>query len=323
MMEVRAAAEFASEEELNDSNYEQNEQSDDSDKDYETDSDAESGEIDTTQSETETQTEEDEQQIDETDQEVLASPCAKRKKKKSRRSSVEARLDTMSSTLLAMKELMVKNGLTGELEKINRKSNAGKSDHISAIQSSSETTIYKNALEKQVNPLTTNEIAEEEVDSEITFRVNKADISKLRESSSSEDPIDTSDEMMDIDVCNVNENFIADCKTDVNQRKHSYSHNERETTSQANDREVDFQEQTDAVIRQEESAKARILATPGKSPDHFDRFLGNSAIQHSSMVDENYLTIGGNLDPSMREKIIKGEYIDFTRLLPRSKGGCF
>ena len=78
------AAEFASEEELNDSNYEQNEQSDDSDKDYETDSDAESGEIDTTQSETETQTEEDEQQIDETDQEVLASPCAKRKKKKSR-----------------------------------------------------------------------------------------------------------------------------------------------------------------------------------------------------------------------------------------------
>ena len=122
----------------------------------------------------------------------------------------------MSSTLLAMKELMVKNGLTGELEKINRKSNAGKSDHISAIQSSSETTIYKNALEKQVNPLTTNEIAEEEVHSEITFRVNKADISKLRESSSSEDPIDTSDEMMDVDVCNVNENFIADCKTDTN-----------------------------------------------------------------------------------------------------------
>ena len=37
--------------------------------------------------------------------------------------------------------------------------------------------------------------------------------------------------------------------------------------------------------------------------------------QNSLLVDEEYLTIGGHMEKSLREKIIRYEYIDFARLL--------
>ena len=42
-------------------------------------------------------------------------------------------------------------------------------------------------------------------------------------------------------------------------------------------------------------------------------------MQHSSIVDECYVTIGSHVDPSLTEKIKRGQYVDFAKLLPRDK----
>ena len=61
------------------------------------------------------------------------------------RDSVEERLDTMSSTLLAMKQIMEKSGML-ETPKNDKK---GKGQEGCPNQSNSETTIYHNVLQKE------------------------------------------------------------------------------------------------------------------------------------------------------------------------------
>ena len=56
-----------------------------------------------------------------------------------------------------------------------------------------------------------------------------------------------------------------------------------------------------------------MLHTPG------NRFLGGTATQHSSVVDENYMIVGAHVDSATNEKIRKGEYVDFSHLLPKEK----
>ena len=78
------------------------------------------------------------------------------------------------------------------------------------------------------------------------------------------------------------------------------------------------------IICESEASRARILATPGNC-DEFERNITNnpqlvSATQHLSLVDENYIVVGGYIEASLKEKIVKGEYIDFARLLPRNRG---
>ena len=45
----------------------------------------------------------------------------------------------------------------------------------------------------------------------------------------------------------------------------------------------------------------------------------NAVLHHSVIVDEHYMLIGMNIDSNLRDKIKRGEYIDFVRLLPRDK----
>ena len=42
---------------------------------------------------------------------------------------------------------------------------------------------------------------------------------------------------------------------------------------------------------------------------------------HSSEVDERYLVIGVHVDPSIQQKIVNNEYVDFSRLLPKGRFG--
>ena len=66
-----------------------------------------------------------------------------------------------------------------------------------------------------------------------------------------------------------------------------------------------------------------MIATPGEMQNfdnsviHGDRF--NAAMHRSSVVDEEYLTIGGHVESSLEEKIIQFHYIDFAKLLPKDK----
>ena len=84
-------------------------------------------------------------------------------------------------------------------------------------------------------------------------------------------------------------------------------------------------ERADNIIRESEVAKIRILSTPGNKTrllvnnDCNDHFFRNTVMQNSSCMDENYLVISGHIDTSLREKIIKGDYVDFAKLLPKEK----
>ena len=138
----------------------------------------------------------------------------KKKKKKAKRKSMEDKIDTMSNTLLAWQQIMMKNGLLAtESDKEradNRKRNKNettakrpnKGEENLAV-SNSDTIIYQNVLNKQ----TTSEVI---VDPEITIKrcghLVDAENAKNRQSSSSEEIIDTNDELMEVDV---NDPFVA------------------------------------------------------------------------------------------------------------------
>ena len=156
----------------------------------------------------------------ESEEEKNTEICAISTKKKASRSSVEDRLDSMSNTLMAVQELLLKNGLAGDVatskgdekaknNKPSKKRNSGVENTVISQDSSSEMTNYHNALEK------INEASKEiNVDPEITFKVvEKLDVTrkeKNRDSSSSEDRIDTSDEMIDAEVENADLEFNPD-----------------------------------------------------------------------------------------------------------------
>ena len=218
----------------------------------------------------------------------------------------------MSSALLAVKDILVQNGLAPNNpgyrpeQKQNKKENTG--ERTESSDSMSETTIYKNALEEV-------RYIEREVDPEIAFRVKEGSSpsndkqNKCNSSSSEEERIDTSDELMEVDF---NEKFIADCEAEATRRKRSFD-------QPPEDKRIN---QAEEMIREHENRKIRMLGTPGNYGwDSNNRFFGGNAtaVQHSTVVDENYMLVGGHVDQALRDKICRGEYIDFARLIPRER----
>ena len=83
------------------------------------------------------------------------------------------------------------------------------------------------------------------------------------------------------------------------------------------------------MLKQAESAKARIYAMPGEDDllvtnvgekgerrHDYDFNLCKDYV-HSAMVDEHYSMIGGHVDDSVKAKIRNGEYVDFAKLIAR------
>ena len=202
----------------------------------------------------------------------------------------------MNSALAVMKDLLMKKGITNEPDQADSK--AGKSGSV--LRQIPQKQLF--VLEKENDNDDNDQFVD--VDPEIMF--------KKRDSSSSEDGrIDNSDELMEID-CN---KFIAECAAEASHRKRAYP--------QVQYRRPDPQETADDVIRRAEAGKIRMLPTPGNYQNpiqgEFGRFNGGTANQHSSVVDENYIVVGSHIDPSLRDKIKRGEYVDFSRLLPKEK----
>ena len=227
---------------------------------------------------------------------------------------MEDRLDTMSTTLFAMKELLMKNGITdfpgsgqtnpSPKKKGKESQRQGKKSDISR----SETTVYKNALNRE----SVSDFDMDLDDPEITFKsVEKAvEINRqcCNQDYSSDERIDTSDELMEVDY-DIQDKFISGGASDAgNNRKQP--HPEDQLPYQPTARE-----QADNLIRANEKNKIEMLTTPG-------RFCGgNNTIQLCSAVDENYMVIGMHLESNLREKIKRGEYVDFAKLLPKDKLG--
>ena len=80
-------------------------------------------------------------------------------------------------------------------------------------------------------------------------------------------------------------------------------------------------EQSDNIIHEVEAARAQIYHSPGKNC--LAGLTGMFAIRlsphQSALVDENYIVVRGHIDVQTQDKIKRGEYVDFSRLLLMGK----
>ena len=61
------------------------------------------------------------------------------------------------------------------------------------------------------------------------------------------------------------------------------------------------------------------MTTPGKV-NSGDRYRVNQEAKgYSMLADDNYVIVGAHNDNSLKERILRSEYIDFARLLPKEK----
>ena len=96
----------------------------------------------------------------------------------------------------------------------------------------------------------------------------------------------------------------------------------------------DVDETVTQFIRDTEAGIATVHDLPGmvgkvnsdkvkerlKDLDHFASCLNLSkTFLHSAMVDESYQVVGAHVDDSLKQKIIKHEYVDFAKLLPKDR----
>ena len=145
---------------------------------------------------------------------VNETPKRKVMKKSTAEGSVQEQVSELSETIKAMKEVMTQKRIFEEFQDSQKKKRAAKGatekpkrrasggNHLFTNESCSDTTIYKEVIEK----------ADCQEDPEVSFKLNLT----KRISSSSEEQVNTSDELMEVD------HFIADCERNANQQRRDY-----------------------------------------------------------------------------------------------------
>ena len=149
----------------------------------------------------------------------------------------------------------------------------------------SEATIYQNAVEKRV-------------------------------STSSEDDmvLELSDESLNNSNPYRNHNFTGVVKPSTSMRRDD-NFDATKTDEQMIQANIDIpraltpEERTEKLIHEAETAKAKIFPPTGKAPQ----------IEFVALIDQDYSLVGSHVDEHTQLKIIKGEFIDFSKLLPREK----
>ena len=300
-----AAAEFASEGEIEDSDSE----SEDGNGDDAGLSENEASQDQDSQNEEQSASSEMDQNESRDDVDLTAiNHKVKKAKRREQRRSMEEKIDKLSDTVLTMQQIIMKN---------KEEAGAGKAGTNGINSSYSDTTIYHNALARvsndQIQEYGEEAMTIDSTDPEITFRLNK---SQNRQSSSSEEGINTSDELIEKDT-EINDRFIADCEQQV---RKSAKRGE-EVPSERGLQQTGLDDPTprnrsDAIIREVEWARATMFSTPGKADNDINP---RNNLEFISVVDENYIMVGAHIDSSIKEKIRRGEYINFARLLPRDK----
>ena len=148
---------------------------------------------------------------------------------------------------------------------------------------SSIVTVYNNTV-RIANKANENINVDE--DPEITFNFRKN-----RGSSSSEDKVNTSDEMMEVDI---NEQFILDCQRQA-QRDEQKRMEQQRKDRQEKQIEKDPLQQSQQVIREAEASRARLFGAKGNDnllPNLTNWVNESPPYMRSADVDENYLVIG-------------------------------
>lgn len=227
----------------------------------------------------------------------------KKVKKESYRRSMETKIDNLTNALAKVQQMMVENqsGLGPALQP-NEGNQVGGDEVVIAAES--ETTIYKNAVQLQNDAIGGPHLT--------TPNQDIVELLPKRFSNSSDEPIDTSDELFDEGI----DNLISGARKDA-----AVVHGEASTSAGGRRRLVEMAvpEQkslthAEQMIRDSENTKAKMLATPGT---YNDKEISNFV--HSAFVDEEYLAIGSHLDETICRKIVNHEYVDFSKLLPRDK----
>ena len=77
------------------------------------------------------------------------------------------------------------------------------------------------------------------------------------------------------------------------------------------------EEKAERLIQEAEKSKGQIFANTGNYKK-FDVVAAKEMI-HSVLVDEEYSSVGSHLDEATVNKIKRGEYVDFAKLLPRDR----
>ena len=75
-----------------------------------------------------------------------------------------------------------------------------------------------------------------------------------------------------------------------------------------------LEQRADQKIKDAELSKAAVFPPSGKFP-----CFSNSQFMNTAMMDEDYITVGSHIDDVTINKIKKGEYIDFGKLIPRDR----
>ena len=211
---------------------------------------------------------------------------------------MEEKIDNLSNALMAMQNIMVQSGMVTNEKKEKNSAGSSKGEN-SALNTNSEMTIYQNAVQKDDNETI-------EVDGgEVILNISK---NKSFVNQSSDEQGDTSDELINV---NVTEQFrsIADCAAEMVEQEMVEERRPNPELLEVENR-----------IRDAEAAKMRIIATPGNDFD----IVGQPVSRENThamvnSIDDQYLVIGANVDPSLRQKIFRHEYIDFAWLLPKDR----
>ena len=156
-------------------------------------------------------------------------------------------------------------------------------------ESHSEATVYKRAVQ-QFEPMLNQQIHNyiESVRSSLNQNV----------SSSSEEPMDTSDESGQALV--IDANNLSDLREANTSR--GDGNQQEETVSQ--------EQYAEQIIKDSEKSKARLYEVPGK--------VLNFA-QSAAQMDEDYQMIDTHVDDTTRRKIWCYEYVDFSKLIVRNR----
>ena len=227
--------------------------------------------------------------------------CMRKQERRERRASMEQLIESLSSSVKIMQQMMASKGFAEPTDsQRNWNNRQGKTNSTeSGSDHESETAIYQNAVPK----LNTVEVSHIPVqgDPEIAFKRNKD-----WDSSSSEERINTSDEMMD-----EHDHFIAECAAQADKMKNQMIRHE-------------LRDEGERIVCEAEANKADLYATPGNqsmalmNPNSWNVNLSGPQVNANS-VDNNYLLVGAHVDPSLQLKIVRGEYVDFACLLPKSR----
>ena len=196
-----------------------------------------------------------------------------------------------------------RNDHQGQKERYKEKgASKGKNDNASM----SEITVYKGAVRVELD------------------EQSNMDKAGKRISSSSDEPIDTSDEFADVGTDEFNRQNIdivsQHIENKISDLRRNNGHGSRER-DEHDDMQMTGERRAEDLIRRAEASKAKMYNVPGNVEivDKFKKFGMGAELIHSVLVDEQYSMVAAHVDQTTRNRIVEGKYVDFVRLLPRDR----